>query len=318
MALPTRTETLSTFISATAQNRRPGLIDSFFKSAPFWARLKSNDVVRLRGGSEIRENFLYAGFGATSYGRGQEFDTSVKEFSTSMVFDWKFAYAPINLDVIDVDLNDSPEQTFDIVEAAMENAELSLIDELSTQVFSDGTGNSGLDIDGLANAITQSGSYGGITRSSTVGTPGYAIRAGVESTTGGALSLATLNDNFGNTIIGREKPDLLLTTQTLWNRIWERSQPAERNPNPGDTRDIGYEVVRFNGSDVAVDSHTPAGYIYLLNMKYWRLYVHQKWDFRMRGPMEPTNQQRSIAQIIMWGNLVCRAPRMQGVMSGLT
>lgn len=318
MAVPSRTETLNTFITSTGQNRRPGLIDSFFNSATLWARIKERDAVRLRGGSDIRENFLYAGFGGSSYGRGDEFDTSVKEFTTSMVFNWKFAYAPINLDVIDVDLNDSPEQTFDIVEAAMENAELSLINDLSEQIYADGTGNASKDFDGLANGVSRTGTYGGITRGAVAETPGAALRAGVENTSGGVLSLATLNDNFGSTIIGREKPDLLVTTQTLWNRIWERSQPSERNPNPGDNRDIGYEVVRFNGSDVTVDSHCPSGFLYMLNMKYWRLYVHNKWDFRMRGPLEPTNQQRSIAQIILWGNLICRSPRMQGVVSGLS
>ena len=318
MAVPTRTETLNTFITSTGQNRRPGLVDSFFKSATLWARLKERDAVRLRGGSEIRENFLYAGFGASSYGRGDEFDTSVKEFTTSMLFNWKFAYAPLNLDVIDIELNDSPERTFDIVDAAMEAAELSLINDLGDQIYADGTGNASKDFDGLANGVTQTGTYGGITRSATEGTPGFALRAGVENTAGGVLSLASLNSDFGSTIIGREKPDLLPTTQTLWNRIWERSQPSERNPNPGDNRDIGFEVVRFNGADVTVDSHCPSGFLYMLNTKYWRLYVHQKWDFRMRGPMEPTNQQRSIAQMVVWGDLICRAPRMQGVISGLT
>lgn len=318
MAPPSRTETLNTFITSTGQNRRPGLVDQFFNSATLWARIKERDAVRLSGGSEIRENFLYAGFGGSSYGRGDEFDTSIKEFTTSMVFNWKFAYSPINLDTIDVDLNDSPEQTFDIVEAAMENAELSLINDMGDQIYADGTGNASKDFDGLANAVSRTGTYGGITRSAVADSPGAAIRAGVENTAGGSLSLAGLNDNFGSTIIGREKPDLLVTTQTLWNRIWERSQPSERNPNPGDNRDIGYEVVRFNGSDVTVDSHCPSGFLYMLNMKYWRLYVHKKWDFRMRGPMEPTNQQRSIAQIILWGNLICRSPRMQGVVSGLS
>jgi hypothetical protein len=34
--------------------------------------------------------------------------------------------------------------------------------------------------------------------------------------------------------------------------------------------------------------------------------------------MEPTNQQRAIGQLIFWGELICRAPRFQGVASGLT
>jgi len=236
-----------------------------------------------------------------------------------MIFNWKFCYAPVNLDVVDVDLNDSPDQVFDLVEAAMENGELSMIDNISTQIFSDGTGNGSNDVDGLGNAVTRSTSvpYGGITRSSTAGDPGNALLAGVENTAGGALSLSGLNNDYGSCVIGREKPDLMPTTQTLWNRIWERSQPSERN-KPETEREVGFESVRMNAADVTVDSHCPSGTVYFLNTKWWRFYTHKKWDFRFRGFMEPTNQQRMIGQIITWGDLICRSPRLQGYSNGLT
>jgi len=319
MATPTRTETLNSFIVSTGQNRRPGLVDSYFGSAPFLARMRSrgDEAVRLAGGSDIRENFIYTNFPASSYGRGDTFDTSVTEFSTSLRFDWSYSYAAINLNTVDVDLNDSPQQTFDLVEAAMETAELSLIDDLSTQMFADGSGNASKDMAGLAIAVSTTGTYGGITRAATVNTPQRAVRAAVEDTTGGALSLGGLNSFFGSCTVGREKPDLLPTTQTLWNRIWERSQAADRN-NPEDERDIGFQSVRLNGAPVVVDSHCPSGFFYLLNTKWFRYYIHKKWDFRMRGPMEPTNQQLQIGQLITWSQLVCRAPRFQGVASGLT
>jgi hypothetical protein len=319
MPVPTRTETLNTFITATGQNRRPGLVDAYFGSAPFLARLRAggDETVRLSGGSDIRESFVYTNFPSSSFGRGDTFDTSVTEFSTTLRFDWKYSYAALNLNVIDIDLNDSPEQTFDLVEAAMETAELSLIDDASTQLFADGSGNAGNDMDGLAIAVSQTGTYGGIARATTVNSPQRAIRAAVEDTTGGALSLGGVNSNFGSVQVGREKPDLLVTTQTLWNRIWERSQAADRNKAESD-RDIGFESVRFNGADVTVDSHCPSGFLYYLNTKWFRFYIHRKWDFRMRGPMEPTNQMLQIGQLVVWANMVCRAPRFQGVASGLT
>ena len=156
MAIPTKTQTLNNFVTATFENRRPGLVDNFFGSAPLLAYIRKREAVMLKGGTEIRENFVYADFPAASYGRGTEFNTETKEFSTAMIFDWKFNYAPVNLDVIDVDLNDSPEAVFDLVEAAMETGELSLVDEMSTQIFADGSGNGSLDMDGLANAVSRS------------------------------------------------------------------------------------------------------------------------------------------------------------------
>lgn len=317
MALPTTTQTLNNLIASTAETRRPGLLDNFFGSAPVWARLYKRENVKQKGGFEIRVNHTYAGFPATSYGRGDEFNTEVKEFATSMIFNWKFSYVPVNLHVIDVELNDSAEQVFDLVEAAMENGELSLIDEMSRQIFADGSGNASKDFDGLANAVSRSTSvsYGGISRTTTG--VGSSILAAAEDTSGSVLSLANVNTNFGSATVARKKPDLMITTQTIWNRIWERSQPSERN-RPEDDREIGFETVRFNGASVVVDSHCPSGFLYLLNTEYWELYLHTKWDFKFRGFMEQAAQQLQIGQLIVWGNLLCRAPRFQAVMSSIT
>jgi len=315
LPIPTRTMTLNTFVSSTAEHRRRDLVDNFFGSAPVWAMLKKRKAVPLRGGEVIKVSHIYAGMPAGSYGRGDEFGTEVTEFATTLVFNWKFCRSEVNLNVIDVELNDSPEQVFDLVEAAMENGELSLIDEMSDQLYGDGTGNSNKDLDGLAIAVSRTGTYGGLARGTD--SQGSSIRAAVEDTAGGTLALATLNGHFGTCTVGRKKPDLLTTTQTLWNRIWERSQPSEQN-KPSAMRDIGFEAVRFNGADVTVDSHVPSGFIYLLNTEFFQLFVHRKWDMRFRGFMEPAQQQIQIGQLIAWCNLVCRGPRFQGVLSGLS
>ena len=315
MAIPTRTQTLNTFVSATAENRRKDLVDNFFGSAPLWIRLAKRNRVPISGGEVIKVSHVYGGMISSSYGRGEEFSTEVREFATTLVFNWKFAYAAVNLDIIDIELNDSWEQTFDLVEAAMETAELSLINELAEQLYGDGTGNSSKDLDGLAIAVSRTGTYGGLARGTD--TQGASIRAAVEDTTGGTLALSTINTHMGSCTVATKKPDLIVTTQTLWNRFWERSQASERN-TPSDVRDIGFETVRFNGADVAVDSHCTSGFLYLLNTEFFKLQVHKKWDMRFRGFMEPTNQQRAIGQIIFWGNLINRGPRFSGVASGLS
>ena len=303
-------------MSSTAENRRPGLIDNFFGSAPLFVRLRKRNQVPLEGGEVIKVSHIYGGFTSGSYGRGTEFDTATKDFATTLVFNWKFNYTAINLDTIDVDLNDSPQQTFDLVDASMETGELSHVDEIGDQLFGDGTGNSNNDIDGLAIAVSRTGTYGGLARGADA--QGASIRAAFEDATGGTLTLNFINTNFGTATVAREKPDLGVTTQTLWNAIWARSQPSERNQGGEDLREIGMDVIRINGMSLAVDSHCPSGFLYMLNTKFLDWYTHRRWDFRFRGFLEPTNQQRQVGQLITWGNLVNRAPRLNGVLTGLT
>lgn len=314
----TRTQALNTFTTSTAEIRRKELIDATFNSSTVLSGLKKSGKVMSRGGTEIHVNFIFAGFDGGSFGRGSTFNTDVKEFVEPMIFDFKGAYAPVVIDGFDSTLNEGKERVYDIVTATMENAELTLIDDLSTQIFADGSGNSNMDFDGLANAVSRSTSvsYGGVTRSTTGA--GSKIRAAVEDTTGGALSYAALNEAYGDTTIANEVPDLIPTTQTLRNRIWERSQPSERNSGGDDIRKVGFSGVSFNGATVVVDSHCPTGFLYLLNMKWWSMYIHTSWDFKLRGMFETHDAFSSVGQLIVIGNLICRAPRFQGVMIGLT
>jgi hypothetical protein len=303
-------------VTSVAEARRKDLVDNYFGSFPLMTKMRRNNAIKLRGGEVIQPPHIYAPFPASSYGRGSTFDTSTTEFATKMTFNWKFHYAACNLQTIDVDLNDGPEQVFDLVDAAVGNAELSLVEDMASQLFGDGTGNAGNDMDGLGIAVSRTGTYGGIARGADV--QGASIRAAFEDTTGGTVSLATMNANFQTAVVGGEKPDLLVTTSTLWSRVWERSQPSERNPNPGEARSIGFDYVRFNGAAVVFDSKCTAGFMYFLNTNWWETYIHNKWDFRFRGFMEPTNQQMQIGQMIAWLEPICRSPRLQGVASGLT
>lgn len=316
MPIPTRTVTFNNFVSSTAEHRRKDLVDNFFGSAPLFVRLRKRNQIPVKGGNIIEVKHVYGGFTAGSYGRGTEFDTATKEFATTLVFNWKFNYAAVNLDVIDVDLNDSPEQVFDLVDAAMETAELSLVDELADQLYGDGTGNGNQDLDGLAIAVSRTGTYGGLARGTDA--QGASIRAAFEDATGGTTTLNFMNTNFGTATVAREKPDLIVCPQTLWNAVWARSQGSERNSGGEDLREIGMDTIRFNGASIVVDSHCPAGFMYFLNTKFFELFTQRKWDFRFRGFMEPTNQQRQIGQLLYWGNIVNRAPRLNGVLTGLT
>ena len=309
-------------MSTTLDAKLPRITENFFSTNALVQRLlqRANGgetTVRYEGGAEIRSAILYNGLPAYSYGKGSTFGTSFREFVTDLQFQWKRIAAEINVDHMDVRKNmGSSAQIINYVEILGKNAIMSLKNELGTEIFSDGTGNGGLNWDGLLNAIddgTTYATYGGITRTSTTGDPGNAIKA-YKNSTGGAFSFPMVNTAYGSVRFDDAKVDLIVTTQTLWNKFWERSQPQDRN-SPGSLRDVGFETVRFNGAEVVVDSHCPSGTIFGLNTAFIELWLMNGADFVRRGEkfgpngFPVYNQDAFVDQIIVYGDLIVPGPR---------
>lgn len=315
MALPLDNRQVTNVITTSWDARRPRLVDQFFNSNGLFTRLHTKDNIKHEGGDKIRVGYIYGGLGGGSYGKGDTFDTAQKEFMTEMFFDWKRNYAPVALDNLDQAKNQGAARLINLTETLWNTAKLTLADNCGKQIFGDGTGNGGKDMDGLLNAIATTGTYGGITRSLT-DPVGSAILGQVNST-GGPLSLPMINTSYGSATISDEKPDLGITTQTIWNKLWERSQPSERN-QAEDLRKIGFDNVRINSMDVIVDSHCPSGYFFGLNTKFIEFWIMEGHDFRLRGPYDVHNEDSWVGQVILYSNLICTSPRLNFVISNIS
>ena len=331
MALPTDSRSINTLLSTTLDAKLPRITENFFNTNSLVQRLfqrsaSGESTVHYEGGAEIRSTILYNGLPAASYGKGDTFNTTFTEFLTDLQFTWRRAYSPINIDHMDFRKNmGSAAQIMNYLEAIVKNAVMSLKNELGNEFYSDGTGNGGKNFDGLLNAVddgTTYTSYGGITRSSTVGDPGSAIKA-YKNSTGGPFSFAMMNTAFGNVRFDDAKPDLIITNQTIWNKFWERAQPQDRNAT-GPLREIGFETVRFNGAEVVVDSHSPSGTVWLLNTAFIELWLMDGMDFVRRGAsfgeagFPVWNQDAFVDQLIIYGDLICPGPRFEAQVQNVT
>lgn len=317
MAIPQETVIQDTMTVSTERFRRRRLQDQIYNSGPVFSFMRRQKSVKTEGGLDIRIPFIHTDFSdGGSFGDGDTFASSVTDFASELVFDWKWNYKKANTSGIQLAKNRGPLRTFSIIDATLSNAALSLIKELSRQTFADGTGNSSKDIDGLGNAISRSTSvpYGKVTRTTTG--IGSVIRAAVENTDGGALSLSAINSDIGAATIGNRKPNLGVFTQALKDKIWDRTQPTERNV-PEDIRKIGFIDVMINGMAVAVDSFQTSGVYDILTTSSWTLYSLRGFDFRLRGPFETGEHMNIMRQYIFAGNLVCDEPRAQGKRTGV-
>lgn len=306
MALPLDDRQLNNLIISTLDEYRAELIDAYFVSNALMARLMAKNKVTSVGGAEIRSHFIYDKLNGGSYGRGDTFGTGFKEFMTDLRLDWKQNYVDLSMDGLDEAKNREAKQVFDYTKALKDTAKLTLQDNLGYQLYGDGSGNSGKDITGLKIAVNDTGTYGGVLRAATG--PGAAIKSNV-NLTGGPYNNSMVQNAIGAVTIGREQPDLIVTTQTIFNKIWGQSQPSERN-TAQDLRKIGFRTVEISGADVVVDNHCPAGEMYLLNTNYLEWKCLRGFEMKLRGPFELHIQDAWTGQYITYGNLLCTSPRM--------
>ena len=322
MALPIDTRTLSDVAASAVDSYLDGLVDMFFNSNPIWIRLSSRERVILDGGDLIRQPMLYDKLNVGSYSGLDTFDITRRATKTVLQFDWSQYYTNLTIDGRTlIKTAGAGSRILDLVEAEMETARMSLADELGRTLYLDGTGNASKDILGLIAAVddgTNVTSYGGITRDASA--QGTAVKA-ILDTTGGATSLSLVNSVMGRATIQPQRADLITTTQTIWDKFWDRAQPSQREPDgPGfdDLARLGFTAVNFNGAAVVVDSHVASGNLWLLNTDFIKLIIHRDRDFRFTGFQTPTNQDALLGQILWAGQLVCQSPRLQARMTGLT
>jgi len=344
MALPLDGRAINNILSSTLDAKLPEVYDLFFNTNALLLRLNQRArggarTVRYRGGAEIRTPFIYAGMPAYGYGRGFTFGTGQKEFMTDLQFDWKRAAVEINKDHMDVRKNAGDEvQLIDYAETLAENASNSLFDRLGYQIYGTKPNTAGVAVanttptvdpdtgapifDGLYNGVLDTGVYGGITRGGSLGDPGFAIKANVNAAVAVPLSLSLLQQGFGAATFGNTTPDLGVTTQKLWNDLWNRVQPQDRNP-PGPLRDVGFRTINMNGAEIIVDSHQLAGSFHWLNTEYIQLWLMDGVDFIRRGAeygkegFPIPNQDAFVDQLIVYGDLIVTGPRYQSVITGI-
>ena len=200
-----------------------------------------------------------------------------------------------------------------LLEAKVMQAEESLREGFNTMFFGDGTGNSGKDWNGLGNLVEASGTVGGINRA----TGGNEYWRSYEENSAGALTLAQMATAYNTVSVGNDHPDMVLTTQTLFEKYEALLQPQLRYTDTK-TADAGFQNLLFKAAPVVYDVGCTAGVMYFLNSKYLTLVGHSgKW-FSQTEFVRPENLDAKYALIMCYGNLTVRNAKKQGKLTAKT
>lgn len=287
-----------------------------------------------------------------SYTSGDLFSTTAVDTRTTATHRPTFNYQSVVLDNPDRAVNNSA-TVVDFVKAAMEEAALDMTDRLGGQFYGTGTGN---DIVGLGAAVddgTAVSSYGGITYSgntywnSSVTTSVGAL--GVDNMAS-AFDAAQVGSDAPTMIVttpavwtayeGLLQPGVTANYNAAgFPQLTRSNFVPSRNALAGE---IGFNALFYRGVPVVSDEKCTSGYMYFLNEKYlgWHGLSHpvhgsvsfaqgthdtpaytdvsRNLGFSWTGLKEPTNQDASIGQFILYGNLINRSPRMHAVLQGVT
>jgi hypothetical protein len=302
-------------LSTTLANYRDQLTDNIFTARPLTYFLQDKGRMRmLNGGTKIVEPLIY-GTNATvgSYSGYDSIALTAQAGITADEYDWKQYAASIAISGIEEAKNNGEQEIINLLEAKIMQAEESMREGFNQMFFADGSGNSGKDWNGLGNLVEASGTVGGINRA----TAGNEYWRSYEENTATALTLAQMSTAYNSVSVGNDHPDMVLTSQTLFEKYEALLQPQLRYTDTK-TADAGFQNLLFKAAPVVYDEHCTAGVVYFLNSKYLTLVGHSgKW-FEQTAFVRPEDLDARYALIMCYGNLTCRNAAKQGKLTAKT
>jgi hypothetical protein len=304
-----------TLLSTTLANYRSTLTDNVFTARPLTFKLMEKGRIRmLNGGTKIVEPLIYGQ--NDTVGSYSGFDTIALTPQTGISaaeYEWKQYAASISMSGIEEAKNNGEQEIINLLEAKIMQAEESLREGFNQMFFADGTGNGGKDWNGLANLVEATGAVGGIDPAGS----GNSFWASYEENTSTALTLAQMSTAYNSVSVGNDHPDVLLTTQTLFEKYEALLLPVLRYTD-SKTADAGFQNLLFKSAPVMYDVHCPSGVFFFLNSKYITLVGHSgKW-FQQTEFIRPEDLDARYALIMCYGNLTLRNRAKQGKLTAKT
>lgn len=315
----------------------PVLVDNIFNSNILtYKMLKQSEPVA--AGNKILQPIEYGVESDVSFYSG--FDTLAsndQEMFTDASFDWVQLRASIIYSGREKALNSGSERVVDLISAKVKNAEKAMKDKFGHQLYSDCDGSgSGTDTSagaedagflGLQAIVSDAGTIGGIDRSSyawwkanvsdqKLGSPDDDAWTYDELAAGAIQDI--IREMYGKCSVDNDRPDLIVTTQVLFDAYEESLSAQKRFGASSDSlADAGFNNLLYRGTPIVVDDHCPDGMMFFLNTKYLKFRHHASRNFAFDGFMKPTNQDAAISHIYWLGGLVVSNPRMLGKVTGL-
>ena len=313
---------LSEIVSSTLRNRSGEFADNVTKDLALLRRLEQRGNVKpADGGRTLVQELEYAENSTFQYYSGYEvLNVAPSETFSAAEFNWKQAAVNVTWSGLEADIqNAGREKVIDLLESRIANARRTMANNLSTGIFSDGTGTSGKQVGGLQSLVADApatGTVGGINRANYSFWRNQTYDFSDESVTPSATTIqAAMRNLYLNCKRGSaasEAPDFVVAGTTYFEFFWNSLTTIQRVTSD-DEATAGFDSLKFRKADVFHDEDCAAARMYMLNTQYlfWR--PHRN---RNMVPLErkgAVNQDATVVPIVWAGNLTMSNAARQGV-----
>lgn len=337
--MPAANLSFDTILSTTMNKYRDRLEDNIFRANPlmYWLQ-ETNRIDKQDGGASLVVPILavnpalsgsYTDYDVmTAIGTGGAVNAITGAQAAQIDaanYAWRQYAGIVAISGIEEAKNNGVSAVVKLLDAKVQQAELSIAEALDAMFFLNGTGNSGKDWFGLAAIVSDvnagasaggnaSGFIGGIDRTAAPGTTMW--KSYVEATAE-VLTLARMTTAYNSVSKGNDHPDLGLTTQTLFEKYEGLLQPQARYTDMK-TADGGFQNLLFKGMVLMFDLYSQSATMYFLNSKYLKLLGHTQTWFRNTPWIKRHDMDARFMQILSYGNMVASNVARQGKLTGKT
>ena len=310
---------LSDITVTTLNNRSSVIADNVTKNNALLSYLsRKGNIKPLDGGEQIYKGFSYQENGNFGFYSGYDLlPVAAQQVISGAVFDWKQAAVSVVISGLEQLKNSGKERIKNLLDERIGVAEDTMMNNLSSSIYSDGTGYGGKEITGLNAAVSatpSTGTYGGVDRAA------WSFWRN-QTNTNASYSSTTIYNDFMTLwlkcVRGSDKPDLIVADNNVYSTYVQSLQAQQRFTDPR-AAEAGFEAVKFMSADVVFDGgiggFCPANTAFFLNLKYLFWQPHKSRNMVPLSPdrRAPVNQDATVAILAFAGNLTSNGAQFQG------
>ena len=315
------TSNFDEILSTTLKNYIPKLTDNIFSARPlFYALTNGQTIRRISGGAKIVVPLIYGtNSTAGSYSGTDTISTTAQTGISAAEYDWKQYAATVTINGMEEAKNNGEAQIIDLLEGKIFQTQETIIENMNTMFFADGTGNSSKDMNGLNNLVGTGLTIGGIDATDADNSWWRStLRNGPADAGAGVLTVAAMATVYNSVSVGNDQPTIIITDQDEYE-AYEALLDGQIRYTDTDMADGGFQNLLFKGAPITFDSDTNLdGKMFFLNTKYLQLVAHSDVWFKPTPFVRPTNQDAVFSQLLCYGELTVSNRARQGMIYALS